>query len=211
MIFAKWLWCPSFAEWVREPALGGELLFERFEPTDEYAIADLSDHRLFSARSYVEVGPPFRKGAVADRNRRQTKSCDIVAHRHRRDKNDVCEAVIDIGERQKLFAQMPAVFHQEAAHATNGVACPSALDFTLGNRWMPGRQRIEIPNHRPDPLDRCVDNSAAIGFDHGFLDLVGWKCSFGVSTSDLQEILNERIREFGVVDVTRNPLDASLA
>ena len=106
---------------------------------------------------------------------------------------------------------MPAVFHQEAAHAANGVACSSGLDFTFGNRWMPGRQCIEIPNRRPDPLDRCVDNGAAIGFDHGFLDLVGWKCSFGVSTSDRQEILNERIGKFGVVDVARNPLDPPLA
>src|ERR1700746_1064559 len=96
--------CPPFSE----PALvlGGELLFERFEPTDEYAIADLSDHRLFSARSYVEVSPPFRKGAVADGNRRQTKSCDIVVDRHRRDKNVVREVVTDIGEGQKLFAQV---------------------------------------------------------------------------------------------------------
>lgn len=32
-----------------KPVLGGELLFERFEPTDEHAVADLSDHRLFGA------------------------------------------------------------------------------------------------------------------------------------------------------------------
>jgi hypothetical protein len=37
--------CLSFSE----PALGDELLFERFEPTDEHVIPDLSDHRLFSA------------------------------------------------------------------------------------------------------------------------------------------------------------------
>src|SRR5215831_6215713 len=108
MIVARRFWISMlsmfFGEWVSTlfgagTKLRGELLFERFEPTDEHVIADLSNHRLFSARSYVEVGPPFCEGAVADSNRRQTKGCDIVVHRHRRDKNVVREVVIDIGER----------------------------------------------------------------------------------------------------------------
>ena len=33
----------------RGKCLSGELLFKRFEPTDEHAVADLSDHRVFGA------------------------------------------------------------------------------------------------------------------------------------------------------------------
>ena len=39
---------------MRSTALGGELLFQRFEPGNEHAIADLRGHRLFAARSHVE-------------------------------------------------------------------------------------------------------------------------------------------------------------
>ena len=48
---------------MRSNALGGELLFQRFEPGNEHAVADLRGHRLFAARSHVEISPPFREGA----------------------------------------------------------------------------------------------------------------------------------------------------
>lgn len=58
---------------MRSTALGGELLFQRFEPGNEHAVADLRGHRLFAARSRVEISPSFPEGAVPDRDRRQPK------------------------------------------------------------------------------------------------------------------------------------------
>jgi hypothetical protein len=93
---------------MRSTALGGELLFQRFEPGNEHAVADLRGHRLFAARSHVEISPSFREGAVPNRDRRQPKGRDIVLHWHRRYKDVVREGMINVGERQQLFAQMNA-------------------------------------------------------------------------------------------------------
>ena len=41
----------SLARMMRTTALAGELLFQRFEPGNEHAFADLRGHRLFAARS----------------------------------------------------------------------------------------------------------------------------------------------------------------
>jgi hypothetical protein len=185
--------------------LGAELLFQRFEPGNEHAVADLRRHRLFAARSHVEISPPFGESAVSDRDRRQPKSRDIVLHWHRRDKDVVGEETIDVGERQQLFAQMPAASHRKAAHTSNRVVRQPALDFTFGNCRMPGWQRIEIPNCRPNLLHRRIDHRASIGPDNGRVpDLV-------VSAGDLQEILHERIGKLAVIDMTGNAIEPPVA
>jgi len=58
---------------MRSAALEGEILFQRFEPGNEHAVADLRGHRPFAARSHVEISPSFPEGAVPDRDRRQPK------------------------------------------------------------------------------------------------------------------------------------------
>ena len=75
---------------MRSTALAGELLFQRFEPGNEHAVADLRGHRLFAARSHVEISPPFREGAVpdlwsasAERSRTSLHNVDVAATKTR--------------------------------------------------------------------------------------------------------------------------------
>jgi hypothetical protein len=58
---------------MRSTALEGEILFRRFEAGNEHAVADLRGHRLFAARSHVEISQSFPEGSVPDRDRRQPK------------------------------------------------------------------------------------------------------------------------------------------
>src|SRR6185437_13546326 len=106
---------------------------------------------------------PLPECAVAISHRQQPDMSGVVEERDRRIDQAIAEALIEVGERQQLLAQLRAVGELETADAADAIRALSALDDAGRDRGVPAVVAIEIAQHRPDPIAGSIDDRA---FDH---------------------------------------------
>ncbi|KWT78971.1 hypothetical protein APY03_5183 [Variovorax sp. WDL1] len=104
---------------------------------------------------------PMPEGAVAVGHRLQRDGGHVALQRHRRLDDAVGALVLAVRQRQQLFADAVAVPKREAAHAAHLVAALAAF-YTAGfHGLVPLVVAVEVAQHRPDALDRRVDDGRA--------------------------------------------------
>ena len=119
------------------------------------------------ARRRVEGALPVPECALAVRHPLELHRGDVPPDRQRRVEDAVRRDMLPIREGQQLLPDPVAVPQREAPHAAHLVRRLSALDLGLGHHRMPRGVTVEIAEHVPDALDRCVDHGGPGYADHG--------------------------------------------
>ena len=86
---------------------------------------------------------------------------DVALQRHGRLDDAVGALVLGVRQRQQLLADAVAVLQREAAHAADLVAALVAFDAARVDDVVPLVVAVEVAQHRPDALDRRVDDGRA--------------------------------------------------
>ena len=123
-------------------------------------LADHLGHLRFLARPRGEARLPAPEGAVAVGHRHQPHMRHVVEQRDRRIEQAIAEGLLEVGQREQLLAQLRAVLEAEAPHAADLVGRRAALDRARRDRRMPAVVAVEVAQHRPHPVDGCVDDGA---------------------------------------------------
>jgi hypothetical protein len=129
----------------------------RFVNTLRHHLAQLA----LTARRRGEARLPVPERAAAVGHRLQRDRRHIALQRHGRIDDAVGALVLRVVERQQLLADAVAVFQREAADAPDLIAFLARLDAARIDDVMPLVMTVEVAQHRPDALDRCVDDGAA--------------------------------------------------
>src|ERR1700752_2109853 len=133
---------------------------DRLKPRLVDLLAHHLGHRGVLARPRGKARLPAPEGAIAIRHRHQAHMRYVVEQRDRCVEQAIAEGLLKVRQREQLLAQLRAVFEAEAGHTADLVRGLPTLDRTGRDRRMPAVVAVEVAQHRPHPVHRCVQDCA---------------------------------------------------
>src|SRR5271166_645622 len=128
-------------------------------------VANKAFESLPLRRRRLERGAPFPQAGIDARHGSQTHADDVVAEGRRGFKNAVAEARLRVGQEKQLLANARPILETEVPDAAHLIARPAVLDDAGRDSRMPSCVTVEVAEHRPDLVERRVDNRRAADID----------------------------------------------